>query len=304
MNDLKVNKKQKNFGLQILRSIACIFIFLSHYNAFHHLTGYFDAGGFGVSIFIVLSGFLKIVYVKNNNSNEQFETSLIYNFLRKTVTRFKKIYPLHIFTMLLAIPFEFTMIIAGEVSVFHLIFSLFLNLFMIQSFIPLGSYYFSLNAVSWYLSLVLIFTLAGDLLVIICNIIHKKVKLLGAIIFWISLQIILTLIFQFNSHFHWLLYINPFTRCIDFALGITIGVAFRNSYNRTKSNGLLLVYAGISLLLTILGIIISHVTMKTKYEAWSLAVCFTPASLMLVLTFALYAVQVCAPPPIYNRTYY
>lgn len=128
-------KNKINNGIQILRSIACLLVFLSHYNVFHHMTGFFEAGAFGVSIFIVLSGFLKTAY----NSDIQ-STPLIKRFnLKQTANVFSlkigKIYPLHIITMIMALPYEFFMLMNGSSTVFHLIVALALNVLMMQSLI-------------------------------------------------------------------------------------------------------------------------------------------------------------------------
>lgn len=272
--------KQRNNGLQILRSIACFLIFLSHYNAFHHFTTKFDAGAFGVEIFIILSGFLKVLY----NSAENLEKKSIRKIFHTLIRKFRKFYPLHLFTLFAAIPFELEMLKNGESSIKHLICALFLNILCLQSFIPRGSFYFSLNAVSWYLTLVLIFLLLGDWFVFIINKVSKKIKIPWILCILILLEILWTSCFQFSNIKHWLIYINPLARCLDFCIGIVIGYIYKNLNYNTK---FIKFSFFASLISTIFSLFICRLIIGTKFEAWSYTVCFIPASLFLVFFFAL-----------------
>lgn len=273
--------KERNNGLQCLRSFACILIFLSHYNAFHHFTTKFDAGAFGVEIFIILSGFLKALYTP---SCDKIEKKSIKKLLLTLTRKFKNIYPLHLATLLAAIPFELDLIERGESSLKHFISAGFLNLLCIQSFIPRGSFYFSFNSVSWYLSLVLLFLLLGDYLVYIINIVSKKIKITVILICLFLIEIMWAYYFQFFSLRHWLIYINPLVRCFDFCIGITIAYIYKQSeYNKKNIKNFVL----LSLISTIFGWYICRLVINTKFEAWSLSVCFIPASICLIISFAL-----------------
>lgn len=133
-------------GLQFIRLLAFICIFLSH------SIGKLDIiGAAGVSVFIIMSGFL-----------------MVYNYLYIEICTnpfsfaFKKIwplYPLHIFCMVLVLTKPvMAMIINHSFSgLFDNIKYLVCNVFLIQAWIPNISYYYSLNAVSWYLCLCVFF---------------------------------------------------------------------------------------------------------------------------------------------------
>lgn len=86
MNYFKIKYTNRNFGLDILRSIAILFVMLSHGRHLLpdlKLFSYFAHGGFfGVELFFILSGFLigtiliKLIIKKESNS----ETKVLFDF--------------------------------------------------------------------------------------------------------------------------------------------------------------------------------------------------------------------------------
>lgn len=83
--------------------------------------------------------------------------------IKEQITKtIKKSYPLHFLTFLLAIPFSIQELIKPNVNVWI---ASFLNLILVQSWIPKTSVYFSNNAVSWYLSVYLFLMLLSPFVV-------------------------------------------------------------------------------------------------------------------------------------------
>ena len=109
----------------------------------HHLPGTFGIQhGYlgnvplaqGVSVFFVLSGFvLRYAYPQLRTARE------VRGFL---VARVARIWPLHLLTLLAAVLVNWNL----EISTFLA------NFFLLQSWIPKGSYFFGYNAVSWSIS--------------------------------------------------------------------------------------------------------------------------------------------------------
>lgn len=121
-------------GLNALRGIAALLIFYHHFDYNNDVTQAF--GDFAVSLFFMLSGLvLSISYSSRPVSISPLATVV---FLKK---RLLKIYPVYLLSLIIAlIVFGFNYR------------ALPLDILLLQSWVPLPSYYFSGNAVSWFLS--------------------------------------------------------------------------------------------------------------------------------------------------------
>ena len=139
-------EKPRIESIQIIRAIAFILIFLSH-------VGLISTGPIGVSLFLVLSGFcMTYAYL---DRPEKTPIPNLRNNLRFAWGKVKKLYPLHVITLLFV-----ALIIFGELILHkgsgteipeqggYFI----ANALLLQSWIPWRDGYFSFNAVSWYLS--------------------------------------------------------------------------------------------------------------------------------------------------------
>lgn len=135
--DQKESPSQIN-TLQVLRALAFVGVMLSH-TGFKALTFW---GGWGVSIFIVLSGF--IMTFSYYNKNRLAHVSFVCNG-RFAWQKISKLYPLYVTTTLLMMPFLFL----GEVKSRALFLRVLFNAALIQEYFPL--YGRSINAVAWYL---------------------------------------------------------------------------------------------------------------------------------------------------------
>ena len=112
-------------------------------------------GGWGVSIFLILSGYLSAKF-------ELFKGKLSFiNLIKlsfnKLKSRFKRVYALHFFTLLLALPFGYKALFVDFKLGSYC--SLFTNILLVQSWFPIG--YFGYNSVSWYLSVFMFLSFVG-----------------------------------------------------------------------------------------------------------------------------------------------
>lgn len=96
--------------------------------------------------------------------------------LSRVRSRINQVFPLHLITFFVALPISgITLLFSGdknELMKFRL--KAIVNLSMLHGFIPDSTVYFSFNAVSWYLSLVLLFAITSNSLCKICSIAVRK----------------------------------------------------------------------------------------------------------------------------------
>ncbi len=133
--------RQKIDSLQAVRTVAFMGVFTSH-------CGATEWGAWGVSVFIVLSGFLMTVSYYDKTLNPSLKNNI--NFAMRKIS---KLYVLHIVTMVVAallaiVSLRRDYFIKSMLGIFV---QIVLNIFMVQSWIPHSYFYFSLNAVAWYL---------------------------------------------------------------------------------------------------------------------------------------------------------
>lgn len=196
-------------SIQALKGLAFLLIFVSHCSFFSSRFGFF--GGVGVSIFVILSGFLISI---NLNA---YESQI--NYAKRIYKRIKKIYPLHIVTTIVML-IALTLLKSDNDIVIKLI----ANIFLIKGFVPYEEIYFSLNSVSWYLSVFLLFTIMERPLQLFAKkIAIKKEKIILFSFVVVLIEIAWTI---FCSNFfwaHWGVYINPFFRMIDYLCGAVLG---------------------------------------------------------------------------------
>ena len=186
--------------LQSLRFVFVMLIFLSHFD--YRDIQALDAGGdCGVAFFFLLSGFvLSMGYGRQITDG----TFCYGRFLKR---RFLKLYPLHLLCLL------FFLIVSKQ----HLDGAVFLNVLLLQAWIPSPDYYFSCNSVSWFLSCLffcyILFPFA-----------YKRVS--GR---WLTLVLVAYLLVYLLTPYekvNAILYVHPLVRFVDFYLGMFLCQVF------------------------------------------------------------------------------
>lgn len=126
----ETNKKIKS--LQAVRFIAFIIIFLVHTDA---INGSF--GGVGVSIFLVLSGFVMTYAYWEKEMNYSIKGAIQFS-----INKIKKLYPLHIVTMLGVLVLMVPNVIKNATcsSVMKLVNQVLANVLLLKAFIPREGY--------------------------------------------------------------------------------------------------------------------------------------------------------------------
>ena len=169
----------------------------------------FFEGYLGVGFFFILSGFvLALNYEKKVIDNPNFDKKKFY------IARIARIYPLHVLTFCVMLPFVIINVWQGY---FHWDIAG-ANLFLLQSYIPVKDFYFSINNVSWSISTELFFYLMFPFYVIW---LHKFPKLKYILLLIIPIIIFAEPYFRTNMKLEKaIFYINPIVRSFDFILGI------------------------------------------------------------------------------------
>jgi peptidoglycan/LPS O-acetylase OafA/YrhL len=198
-------------SLTSLRFFFAFVVFLHHYSIGNG-KAIFPEGYLGVNFFFILSGFI-ISY--------SYKQKIIEKIISKRefiVARIARIYPLHLLTFLFALILGLRqVIITGSDFLWQ---QFFLNIALLQSFVPIKEYYFSFNAVSWSISNELFFYLMFPILIVLFTNIKRRRLLLTSLLI-VCVYFISTIIVPEQYH-HALFYINPLTRIIDFIIGIGI----------------------------------------------------------------------------------
>lgn len=203
-----VTNRKKITAFQGLRGYGIVLIFLSHYTFAMNTAGVNNTtwfGALGVEIFIVLSGYL-LMEVHYNKPIE------LKPYLIK---KFKKFYPLHFITLIAALPFNMKALAALTSSKYI---ALAANLTLTQAWFPESSIYFSYNGVAWYLSITIFFALISPVIVKMWNALDCR-EIIGILIAIIIAEVLLCVICQHTPFGHWIIYVFPISRTLDFMLG-------------------------------------------------------------------------------------
>ena len=219
------------------------------------------------------------------------------------VDKIKKLYLLHIVTMLLAMPWLVKVLISGDIlnSIMKIVF----NICLLQAWIPRADFYFSLNGVSWYLSVSLFLYVTFPF---VLRQIEKYDRIQTAIVAMgiiYSLQIIMFFaaycvqieFFHGDELVHWFVYVLPLSRLGDFVIGCNLGYVFlkmtkKNAFDRKN---LTLMESGVIIIILIqMTFYIWMVTVPEMNDLsiasenwWGYTVLWTISSCALIYLFAI-----------------
>ncbi|SEA49842.1 Peptidoglycan/LPS O-acetylase OafA/YrhL, contains acyltransferase and SGNH-hydrolase domains [Flavobacterium gillisiae] len=228
-------------------------------------------GYIGVSFFFILSGFILAYNYRDSMLNKKISKSNFY------IARIARIYPLHILTLLIAVPITIQNV-NFELSLWFK--QLFFNLTLTQSFVPIKKIYFSFNSPSWSISNELFFYLLFPFLILLIS----KLKILKyskslLIPFLLLLPILMLLIPPI--YYKNLFYVNPFFRVFDFIIGILLFELYLKIKDKKKVINFNILEFGSILLLVVFFIFHSQLPLVVRYSIYY----WLPMS-FLILVFA------------------
>ena len=212
----KDNCFPKMNSLQGIRAFAFICIFLHHSS----LNGMGALGPYGVSLFIILSGFLLGgKYLANN--------TVTGNGLVFTYKKLRGLFPLHIITMVVMICYYY---FTSTLVFLPLLNGIIANTFMVIPYFQLFSIPMqSLNGPCWYLSICIISYLVFPFILNALRKYHSRKQAKFVIILCIGVSLLLSLI---SKQFHstemqkLLTYNLPILRLPEFIMGCNMGYLF------------------------------------------------------------------------------
>lgn len=228
--------KKRMDSIQALRFLACLCIFS------HHCYIY-DNVFWGVEIFFVLSGFLMAYSYYPRPALDRRPIAS----LRFAAKKVKKLYPLHILTML---PILALAIYARE-DMKYVVTGLIENVLLIQAWSP--EYAISLNGVAWYLSVcAFLYFMFPCILACLRSYRSRKTAFIACGVLFIaefaaasSATPLGKLIYgadaDLTKYTEWFGYISPLFRLLDFAVGCNVGYIFltrsENEFGGKKALG-------------------------------------------------------------------
>lgn len=233
MNMDQVNKSDdRKLSIQGLRAIAFMMIFFAHCQILSP-----SCASLGVSIFVVMSGFLLEIRKSSDYIFEcNFRNNVWYSY-----NKINKLYLLHIICMLMFIlPLLVSDILKGTSIICSNVINMILNITLIQSWCPSIPISQSLNGVAWYLSLC---TFLYAMYPLIHNIIRrlnmkKKYIILGLLFILMVLLRIITINFEGldGTGSDWFCYVFPGYRLLDFSMACIIGNILKEKNGEIKLN--------------------------------------------------------------------
>jgi len=202
-------------SLQSLRFVFIMLVVMSHI-----IGKSFDFGGeCGVSFFFLLSGFILSYAYGEQVSSGVFQQK---RFLQKQLSKF---YPLHLLTFIVMI------VLDARLGRFYEWEKLVANVLLLQSWVPSDNFYFVGNGLSWFLSDLLFFYVAFPFVFRLLTGASLRRLLTGAAVI-LALYAALAASIP-ESLINPLLYAAPWTRLIDFSIGILLFRIYTSGVGRT-----------------------------------------------------------------------
>ncbi|MDR0602498.1 MAG: acyltransferase [Treponema sp.] len=196
--------------LTSLRFVFAVVVFLCHYPG--SAKAVFPEGFIGVEFFFILSGFMLSYNYKSKITEKKMPLRGFF------LARIARIYPTHLATFLLSAMLLARSSLKDQGAVVLPWLKAFFNITLLQSFIPVSSYYLSFNIISWSISDEVFFYLLFPLLIRVFTKNGLKMKTAAGLLILIAYFTAIRLVP--GQYHHALFYISPFTRILDFIWGM------------------------------------------------------------------------------------
>ena len=227
--------------------------------------------------------------------------------IRFGIGKIKKLYPLHIITMLLAMPYLVYAYLnySGVGKILNPTFKTLFNISLLQSWIPNSGFYFSLNAVSWYLSVSLFLYVTFPFILSLMKKYNGIKTAVTVIVCVLVLQVVMAFfsyhvqvdLLHSDNFVHWFVYIFPVSRLEDFVIGCNLGYIFKNANNNKEPNSKLYSFMEMGVIAIIIvqwAVYVLMISIPAKADPairsrnwWGLTVFWTVTSCSLVYLFAI-----------------
>ena len=263
-------------------------IFLSH-------TEIMRTGGAFVSHFLVLSGFCS-TYAYFDKSRFSERVGVRENF-RYMLGKARKLYPLHIVTLLAVAAVEFFLLARKGLptpetpqTVFYFV----MNALLLHSWIPASEGYFSFNAVSWYLSVTIVcYFVFPWLLRFVKNSTARRVGIALACVIAamalvsVALGVGMDRLGWSGAAVKWITYICPLFRLGNYSIGVFLGYFFLALGEKRKTLNKRAVTALQVLMVLLLAFKIYYLNVHDVPKNISYNLLWIPESTLIVFLFAI-----------------
>ena len=265
-------------ALQGLRVLAFIGIFLSH--AIDT-----PSGGWGVSIFILLSGFVMVYSYWDRASeiqNPTVKSSLLFS-----IKKIRPLYPLHLIMLIVAlIPYYLIPAIQSHSirEMAKVAAKLVITIPLIQTWFPVG--FEAINTVAWYLSAMLFLYAVFPWILKYIKKDQGIKKTVGMMLVAYMAQFAFAIASRFLplvSNAHWSCYILPLFRLGDFFIGCCLGYCFLKRDEKQIGIAGATILEIVFLALGVCGMI-SNVVLDMKWLTFTLV--YVPSSAGVVYVLA------------------
>lgn len=157
--------------------------------------------------------------------------------LKFAIDKIKAYYPLHIATMIVAIPLAIEKINNSDLDISTFVIQIVSSILMIRSWIPVHAIANSLNEVAWYLCLYFFLLLITPIAAkIIGKIKFDRKKIVIFVMLLFAVQCTWVLLVWKLDNAYWLIYMNPIIRSVEYLIGMGLG-HYMDSGNITVSDG-------------------------------------------------------------------
>lgn len=270
-------KDKRITGIQVLRAIAFLEIFLEHCGMG------LCSGSFGAEIFIVLSGFC--VAINHIQTGKKPNLSPI-NSIRYGISKIKKLYVLHL--IMLAVFY----VMVGMPHTKGALEKLAIDVLLLKSWSTDSATYYAYNVVTWYLSTYFFVCILSPYALYLVSRIKNRKQLffhaawLYGLMCMIAYGVSVVQIPIGDDFAKWLTYICPLYRIMDFTLGAMLGWLFihREPQKKVRKS-----FAFGMELLAVLSFILLEYEYPSVRDRWmgiSRTVYFTFAVCLLIWVFA------------------
>lgn len=268
-------------SLQALRALAFLGVFLQH-------LGELKLGAWAVSVFFVLSGML----MGYRYNDVQLDCSPL-NCVKFAIQKIKKLYPLHIVTMLLCLVYDIknlipTFSVAAGAELFG---KLVANMLLIQSWFPNSEVFFSFNGLSWYLSSSLfVYACFPCFLMFLKRLSLRKAVLVGLAIYLVQWIAGFTANQLCPKNVFWIVYIFPVFRLGDFFIGCCLGkvlIRLKSKVFNLSASFYSMIEAGIVVIFIVIQCFYSAHYNNSEYIWLLTTLIHIPLAVSMVLIFAI-----------------